>query len=191
MADKRASFETGFERPSPENPILFSRYADEIAMRLGHLYPERTGYRIKVEKKEKDPKKREWQVELIKGWFSGAQVEIKPTENTPHRARVRVLWHSRLLGVMAKGFSIISLPPIIIIFVALAFTTRLGFALVLTAVIWGVWGIAGAIVMLLVARVFAAIFGNEFDNNTRIALADKIQQSPLPQAKAAEAERRG
>ena len=190
MADLMASFETGFERPSLDNPILFSRYADEIATRLGHLYPERTGYRIKVEKKEEEPRKREWNVELLHGWFTGATVEIKPIEKTPHRARVRVRWHSRLLGAMTKGFVILTVPPLIIIFVALAFTTRLGFALVLTAIIGVLWGIAGSIVMLLVARIFAAIFGNEFDSNTRVALADKIQQFPLPQASAAEPARR-
>jgi hypothetical protein len=89
MTDLLASFETGFERPSLDNPILFSRYADETA-------------------------------------------------------------------------------------------------LLLTAAIGIIWGIAGSIVMLVVARILAAIFGNEFDDNTRIALADKIQQFPLPQAKAAE-----
>lgn len=162
MADLLASFETGFERPSLDNPILFSCYADEIAMRLGYLYPERTGYRIKVEKKEDDPKKREWTVELLKGWFTGAQVSIKPIEKTPHRARVRVTWHSRLLGAMMKGFAIITLPPLIIVFIALVFTTRLGFALLLTAAIGIIWGIAGSIVMLVVARILAAIFGNEF-----------------------------
>ena len=182
MADLQASFETGFERPSLENPILFSRYADEIAMRLGHLYPERTGYRIKVKKKEDDPKKREWEVELLKGWFTGVQVEIKPIENTPHRVRVKVGWHSRLLGAMLKGFAILTLPPLIVVFIALAFSTRLGFALLLTAAIGIIWAIAGSIVMLVVARIFAAIFGNEFDSSTRIALADKIQQFPLPQS---------
>jgi hypothetical protein len=190
MADLMASFETGFEQPSLDNPILFSRYADEIAMRLGHLYPERTGYRIKVKKKEHDPKKREWNVELFHGWFTGATVEIKPIEKTPHRARVKVRWHSRLLAVMMKGFAILTLPPLIIIFIALAFTTRLGFALVLTAVIGILWGIAGSIVMLLVARIFAAIFGNEFDDSTRIALADKIEQYPLPHVEAVGPERR-
>jgi hypothetical protein len=185
MADLLASFETGFERPSLDNPPLFSRYADEIATRLGHLYPARTGYRIKVEKKEDDPRKRVWKVELLRGWFSGVEVTIKPIEKNPHRARVRVGWHSRLLGAMAKGFALISLPPLVIIFIALAFTTRLGFALVLTAVIGIIWAILGSIVMLLVARLFAAIFGNEFDKNTRMALADKIQQFPLPQPNAA------
>jgi hypothetical protein len=189
MADLMASFETGFERPSLDNPILFSRYADEIATRLGHLYPERTGYRIKVEKKEDDPRKREWNVEVFHVWFTGATVEIKPIEKTPHRVKVKVRWHSRLLAAMTKGFVILTLPPLIIIFIAFAFKTRLGFALILTAVIGILWGIAGSIVMLLVARIFAAIFGNEFNDSTRIALADKIQQFPLPQAKAAEPER--
>jgi hypothetical protein len=190
MADPQASFETGFERPSLDNPILFSRYADEIAMRLGHLYSERTGYRIKVEKKEDDPKKREWNVELFHGWFTGATVEIKPMEKTPHRVKVKVRWHSRLLAAMTKAFAILTVPPLIILFIALAFMTRLGFALVLTAVIGILWGIVGSIVMLLVARIFAAIFGNEFNDSTRIALADKIQQFPLPQAKETELERR-
>jgi hypothetical protein len=66
--------------------------------------------------------------------------------------------------------------------------TRLGFALLLTAAMGIIWGIAGSIFMLVVARILAAIFGNEFDGSTRIALAGKIRQFPVPQAKAAERE---
>ena len=191
MADLLASFETGFERPSLDNPLHFSRYADEIAMRMGHLFPEQKGYRIKVEKKEDEPRKRMWQVELLRGWFTGAIVEIKPIEKTPHRVRVRVRWHSRLLGAMTTGFAILSVPPLIIIFIAALLKTRIGFALLVTAAVGIIWGIAGSVVMLLVARTFAAIFGNEFGSSTRIALADKIQQFPLPLVEAAKAERCG
>jgi hypothetical protein len=191
MADLLASFETGFERPSLDNPQLFSRYADEIAMRMGHLFPQHQGYCIRVEKKEDEPRKRVWQVELRRGWFTGATVEIKPMEKTPHRARVRVRWHSRLLGAMTTGFAILSVPPLIIIFIAALLKTRVGFALLLTAAVGIIWGIAGSIVMLLVARMLAAIFGNEFDSTRRMALADNIQQFPLPQLKTADAERRG
>jgi fatty acid desaturase len=182
VADLLASFETGFERPSLDNPMLFSRYADEIAMRLGHEFPAHAGYRIQVKKKEEDPRKREWQVEVQRGWFSGARVMIKPIMRTPHRARVKVAWHSRLLGAMEKGFAVISVVPLIILFLAAALKTRLGFALIVTAVIGIAWGIAGAVVMLIVARLFAMIFGDEFNSQTRVALADKIQQYPLPQS---------
>ncbi len=181
MADQFASFETGFERPSLDNPLLFSRYADEIAMRLGHEYPAHAGYRIRVEKREKDPRKREWRVDVQRGWSSGARVRIKPLAEKPHRAKVKVGWHSRLLEVMETGFAYISIVPLILLFVVLTLATRLGFALILTAVIAVVWGIAGSIVMSIVARLFAAIFGNEFTSERRTALATKIEQFPLPQ----------
>ena len=181
MADQQTSFETGFERPSLDNPVLFSRYADEIAMRLGHLYPKETGYRIKVEKEEKDPRKRKWTIDLLKGWFTGAQVTIKPIEKTPHRVKVEVGWHSRLLGAMTMAFAILLIPILIIVFLALAFTTRLGFALILTVVVAIVLSIPVGLGVQLVARTAAAIFGNEFDSSTRIALAGKIEQFPLPQ----------
>ena len=184
MADQQASFETGFERPSLDNPILFSRYADEIATRLGHLYPERTGYRIKVDKEEKDPRKRKWTINLLKGWFTGAQVTIKPIEETPHRAKVEVEWHSRLLGAMTTAFALLLVPILIVVFLALAFTTRLGFALILTVIVAIVLSIPVGLGVQLVARTAAAIFGNEFDSRTRIALAEKIEQFPLPQPKA-------
>lgn len=181
MADLLASFETGFERPSLDNPILFNRYADEVAVRLGHQYPAHAGYRIRVEKKEDEPRKREWRVEVQRGWFSGARVEITPLRQTPHRARVKVAWHPRLLGAMTKGFAYISVLPLFLFFIAFALKTRLGFALILTCVIGIAWGIAGSIVMLIFARLCALIFGDEFNSQTRIALADKIQQFPLPQ----------
>ena len=187
MADLLASFETGFEAPSLDNPQLFSRYTDEIAMRLGQQFPAHAGYRIRVDKREDDPRRRKWEVELHRGWFSGLTVVISPLANTPHRVRVRVRWSSRLLEVMAKGFVIISLVPLLILFLAAAAKTRLGFALIVTCAIGIVWGITGSIVMTLVARLFALLFGDEFNSQTRIALADKIQQFPLPRAATSKA----
>jgi len=181
VANLLASFETGFERPSLDNPLLFSKYADEIATRLRHQFPAHSGYRIRVEKKEDEPRKRKWEIELYRGWFTGVSVVIRPLTQTPHRACVKVRWSSRLLEGMAKGFVIISLVPLILLFLAAAVKTRLGFALILTCAIGIVWGIAGSIVMTLVARLFAKIFGDEFNSQARIALADKIQQFPLPQ----------
>lgn len=180
MADLLASFETGFERPSLDNPLLFSRYADEIAMRLGHQYPEHSGYRIRVEKREDNPRKRKWEVELLRGWFTGVSVVITPLAQTPHRARVKVRWNSRLLGLMAKGFVIISFLPMLIFFIALTAMTRLGFAVIVICIVGVIWAIVGSIVMTLLARLVALVFGDDFDNQTRIALADKIQQFPLP-----------
>lgn len=185
MANSSAAFETGFERPSLDNPLLFSLYADEVAVRLGHLYPQQAGYRIKVGKEEKDPRKRKWQVELLKGWFTGAQVEIKPLDGTPHRVWVKVKWHSRFLAALIQGFAILLVPILIVTFLVFAFTTRLGFALILTFLVAIVLSIPIGLLTQLVARIFAAIFGNEFDVATRIALAGKIQQFPLPQAKPA------
>ncbi len=185
MVDKFDAFETGFERPSLDNPLLFSRYADDIAMRLGHQYPAQLGYRVNVEKKEKDPRRREWLVDLQRGWFSGARVEIKPLAQKPHRVRVRVSWQSRLMSVMEKSFTYISMVPLFLLFVALTLATRLGFALILTIVVAIAWAIVGYIVMFAVARICAAIFGNEFTSETRTALATKIEQFPLPQAVSA------
>jgi uncharacterized membrane protein YuzA (DUF378 family) len=53
--------------------------------------------------------------------------------------------------------------------------------LILTIVVAIAWAIVGYIVMFAVARVCAAIFGNEFSSETRSALANKIEQFPLPQ----------
>jgi hypothetical protein len=183
MASRSNAFETGFERPSLDNPLLFSRYADEIALRLGHLYPEHAGYRIKVSKEEKDARKRKWEVELLKGWFTGAKVVIKPLEPTPHRVWVKVEWYSRLLNAMWIGFAALLIPILIVSFFAFAFMTRLGFALILTLIVMVVFAIPAGLISQLVARTLAAIFGNEFDSAARIALAGKIAQFPLPQAK--------
>jgi hypothetical protein len=184
MATSSAAFETGFERPSLDNPLLFSRYADEIAVRLGHSYPQQAGYRIKVKKEEEDPRKRKWQVDLLKGWFTGAQVEIKPLDGTPHRVWVKVKWNSRLLEALHMGAAILIVLALIPTFLAFALATRLGFALILTVLVAIVLSIPLGLLTQLAARIFAAIFGNEFDAATRIALAGKIEQFPLPQPKA-------
>jgi len=184
MASASNAFETGFERPSLDNPLLFSRYADEIALRLGHLYPQHAGYRIKVSKEEKDARKRKWEVELLKGWLTGAKIEIKPLEPTPHRVWVKVEWDSRFLHAMHIGFAALLVPILILTFLVSVFMIgRLGFALLLTLAVMLVLAIPAGLISQLVARTFAAIFGNEFDAAARIALAAKIAQFPLPRAK--------
>lgn len=185
MADPSNAFETGFERPSLDNPVLFSRYADDIALRLKNFYPEHAGYRIKVNKEEKDARKRKWEVELLKGWFTGARVVIKPLEATPHRVWVEVEWSSRLLKAIMTVFAALMIPVLIICFIAFASATRLGFALVLTIVALFVLAIPVVLISQLIARTFANIFGNEFDSAARVSLAGKIAQFPLPQAKPA------
>lgn len=181
MANSATSFETGFEKPSLDNPMLFSRYADEIAARLANLYPVHAGYSVKVKKEEKEPRKRQWQVQLLKGWFTGAEVTIKPVEKTPHRANVKVQWHSRLLGVMINAFVIMLLPVLIVCFLAFAFMTRLGFALILTIVVAIALSIPGSLIIHGLARGVAAIFGDEFDTAARSSLAEKVKGLPLPQ----------
>jgi hypothetical protein len=182
MADLLASFETGFERPSLENPRLFSRYADEIAKRLRQEFAEHSGYRIRVEKREDNPRRRKWTVRLHRGWFTGASVVIRPLALAPHRARVKVHWDSRLLQVMAKAFVYVSLPALLILFVMLTVLTRARLALIVTGVAGILWAIAGSILLTVVARLFAFGFGDEFNNQVRIALADKIEKFPLPKS---------
>jgi hypothetical protein len=178
------SFETGFPKPSLDNPMLFGQYADAIAARLRLQYSPSAGYRIAVEKQEKDPKKRRWDINVHRGWFAGAQVNIKPVSGAPHRANVEVCWHTRLMEIMAKTFAVLSVPFFILIFLVFAFTTRLGFALILTLILWFVWALLGSIVMVLIARLASAAFGNEFDQNRRSTLAQEIKNIALPQQAA-------
>jgi hypothetical protein len=180
------SFETGFDRPSLDNPLLFRRYADEVAAQLSHQFPEQSGYRIHVKKHEDQARKRHWEVYLWRGWLSGICVEIQPMEKTPHRVRVSVRWDSRLLGAMMKGFFYLSALPLIVLFIALALVVRLVGAFVLTCVVGLVWLFSGSLVMYAFARLLAVIFNNEFTTDTRVDLAQMIQRFPLPQAAASD-----
>jgi len=174
------NFETGFPKPSLDNPVLFGRYADAIAARLRLQYSPSAGYRIVVDKQEKDPKKRRWDVNIHRGLFAGAQVKIKPLSETPHRAKVEVCWHTRLMEVMAKTFTVLSLPFFLLLFILFAFFTRLGFALILTVILWFAWALLGSIVMVLIGKLSSSIFGNEFDHNRRSTMALEIKGVPLP-----------
>lgn len=182
MADLLASFETGFARPSRDTPQLFSRYADEIVKRLGQEYAEHSGYRIRVEKREDNPRRRKWTVRLHRGWRTGASVVIQPLALAPHRARVKVQWDSRLLQTMAKGFVFVSLLLAVGVLIALTVLTRLRLALILIGATGIVWAIAGSILLTVVARLFAIGSGDEFNNQACIALADKIEKIPLPKS---------
>jgi hypothetical protein len=178
------NFETGFPKPSLDNPILFGKYADAIAARLRLQYSPSAGYRVVIEKEEKNPKKRRWDINVHRGLCAGAQVKIKPLSDTPHRANVEVVWHTRLIDIMAKTFTVLSLPFFILLFLAFAFTTRLGFALILTVILWFAWALLGSIVMVLIAKLCSAAFGNEFDQNRRSTMAQDIKNVPLPQQPA-------
>jgi hypothetical protein len=135
---------------------------------------------VSVEKQEKNPKRRHWDINVYRGLNSGTQVSIKPAAAMPHRAMVEVSWHTRLLDIMMKGFAVLSLPIFILLFLGLAFGTRLGFALILTVIIGFVWALAGVIVMIGVAKVCSAIFGNEFDYGRRSTMATEIKSIALP-----------
>ena len=173
-------FETGFPKASLENPVLFGLYAESIAARLRQQYSPLGGYRVAVEKHEKDPKRRRWEVNVYRGLFAGAQITIKPAAQLPHRAMVDVSWHTRLFEILVKAFAVLSLPIFILLFLAFALKTRFGFALVLTAVIGFVWALAGSIVMLILAKACSALFGNEFDYQRRSAIAQEVRAVALP-----------
>jgi hypothetical protein len=180
MGASDPGFETGFPKPSLDNPVLFAKYADAIAGRLRLQYGASAGYRIAVEKHEKDPKKRHWDINVHRGLFDGTQVTIKPASAMPHRAMVEVCWHSRLVDILLKGFVILSLPIFVVIFLALAFSTRLGFAVILTAILFFIWAAIGAILVLIFAKLCSKIFGNQFDYNRRAMMAQEIKGIPLP-----------
>jgi len=98
----------------------------------------------------------------------------------PELAMVEVSWHTRLFEILVKVFAVLSLPIFIVLFLAFALKTRIGFALVLTFVLGFVWALVGAIVMLTIAKLFSAVFGNEFDYQRRSAMAQEVRAVPLP-----------
>lgn len=180
MASSNPGFQVAFPKPSLENPVLFSRFADTIASHLRQRYASSAGYRVTVDKKEDEPKNRKWTVTLYRGFLSSAEIRIKPIVDTPHIANLEVCWGSRLLDFLMKAFFILSLPGFLIFFLAAALKTRLGFAVILTLIVGFLWLVAAAIVFLAVARLAAAIFGNEFDHNRRDQIARDLKLIPLP-----------
>jgi hypothetical protein len=169
-------FETGYDKPSPDDPALFSRYADSLRLR----YRDSSGYRVVVVKEASKTSLRSWNVSLLRGWFAGAQVSIKPIGDTPHRVMVQVEWHTKFMDILTKGFVIISLPVFFALFIALAIRGRIALGLLVTFVRGLVWLMAGAVVMLLLAKLGSKIFGNEFDFNRRSEIARDLKLVPLP-----------
>jgi hypothetical protein len=180
MGASDPGFETGFPKPSLDNPILFGQYADAIAACLRLQYGPSAGYRIAIERHDKDPKKRRWEINVHRGLFDGAQITIKPTTAMPHRAMVEVGWHSRMVDILLKGFVILSLPIFAVIFLALVFSTRIGFAVILTAMLFFIWAAIGAVLILIFAKICAKIAGSQFDYNRRATMAQEIKGFPLP-----------
>lgn len=184
MSASDPGFETGFAKPSLENPMLFGQYADAIAARLRLQYAPSAGYRIALEKHDKDAKKRHWDINVHRGLFDGAQITVKPASAMPHRAMVEVGWHSRLVDILLKGFVILSLPIFAVIFLALVFSTRIGFAVILTAILFFIWAVIGSVLVLILARLCSKIFGGEFDYNRRSSMAEDIKNVALPRQAA-------
>jgi hypothetical protein len=174
-------FEIGFPRPSLENPVLFSRYADQVEAYLKLRFAPHEGYRVKVKKSEEDPRKRNWRIDLLRGWASGASIRILPIREKTHRAMVEVRWHSRFVDFLQHAFVYISFPFFALFFILLLFQTRAGFALLLTVTLGLAWMAVGAIVLTLAGRLFALVFGNEFTYERRRAIAEMLKTVPLPQ----------
>lgn len=73
------------------------------------------------------------------------------------------------------------LPPRLFrLFIALAIRGRIALGLQVTFVLGLVWLMAGAVVMLLLAKLGSKIFGNEFDFNHRSEIARDLKLVPLP-----------
>ena len=180
MGTSDPGFETGFPKPSLENGVLFGRYVESIAARLRLQYGSSAGYRIAVEAHDKDVKARRWEINVERGLFAGAQVTVKPATAMPHRAMVDVSTHSRLAQILLKTFAILSIPIFILIFLVLAFSTRIGFALIVTVILFFIWALILSVVVLTIAKICAAIFGNEFDYARRSTMATEIKAIALP-----------
>jgi len=171
-------FETGYETPSSDLPALFSRYADALADCLRQRYREPSGYRVTTENEASKIAPLSWSVSLYRGWFAGAQVTIKPIGNTPHRAMVQVLEHTKFLHILTKGFALIS--AVVFLLLVVALRGRILLALLIALPVGVVWIVAGAVILLLLAKLGSKTFGNEFDFNCRSEIARELKLVALP-----------
>lgn len=171
-------FETGYEKASADDAVLFSHYADALADCLRQRYRESSGYRATVENEASKITPLSWSVSLYRGWFAGAQVTIKPIGDTPHRVMVQVLEHTKFLQILTKAFACISV--VIFLLLVVAFRGRMLFALLIAIPLGLIWIMAAVVPLLLLAKLGSKIFGNEFDFNRRSEIASELKLVALP-----------
>jgi hypothetical protein len=173
-------FEIALPEPTLDSPLLFQRHAERMEDWLRDQFPASSGYHVSLEK-EADPKRLAWQVRVDSGWFSGANVVLRPDVKTPHRAEVDVQWDSRFqrLVTVVGGFA--GVPVGLLVFVAGVLVLRfyvLVFFLLIVPLIF-VWLLLVALAAAAFASAAAAVFGNEFTGDRRAQLALGLKGVPL------------
>ncbi|HTD23942.1 MAG TPA: hypothetical protein VK738_14890 [Terriglobales bacterium] len=163
--------------------IFIPLYADELRKKLVSLLGP-SGYDIRVEKVRND----KYKVVVLRGALSGmeAVVEMKSSLGAqPSQAEIRVEASSKteriLMNMLAGLVVLLAIPTFLLLLLAL----RLILALIATVIalipLMIVCGALNAAVM----SVLYKLYGNEFDSDRRVAIAEMLKQVPVPDPLAA------
>lgn len=180
MSPQSTAFDVSLPGPTLDAPLLFERHAQRIEGWLRERHLESGGYRVSLAK-EKDMTRPEWKVRVDSGWFSGAEVALRPVKDTPHKAEVAVNWDSRFQRLLVTLGSLAGIPVGIGVFLVgllvLKFLILVFFLLIVPLIF--IWLMAVTLLAATVARAATLVFGNEFDADRRADLALRLKGLPI------------
>jgi hypothetical protein len=179
MIETPTSFVIALPGPSLESPLLFERHAQRIEAWLRQRYPPASGYRVQNRSKRDKPDEG-WTIAVSRGVLSGAVVELKPESEARHKAMLRVKWESPLSRFLTMVGFVSAIPFALVGFGLGVFLLRFFcFGIIAAMIVAFIWMMFTTMIAIGTARLAAAAFGNEFDDEHRAEMARYLKTLPL------------
>jgi hypothetical protein len=168
-----------FPRPSVDNPALLHQFAQALARRYGEMFPAARGFVVELKENMVGKTFRGWEILILHGFYSGAQIAISPDRRTPQLITVKVTDASRLEQMLTKIAGILALVITAPIFLAAILRARIVFALIVCIPIFFVLVAVLSVIVLIICRLFRPL-DHFFDKNTQSRILAVANQIPLP-----------
>src|SRR5262249_24884639 len=154
-----------FPRPSVDNPALLHQFAQTLARRYAEMFPAARGFALEL-KENTMGKIRGWDLTILHGFFSGAEVYIRPNRLAQQQIPIEVADTSRLQQTLAKVAAVLALVMAAPAFILGLLRGRLLIALIAGGIVCFVSVLVLTVLVLLIGRLFKP-FDRYFDQATQ------------------------
>jgi len=167
-----------FQQPSVDNPALLHQFAQTLARRYAEMFPAARGFAVSL-KESAVGKIRGWDITILHGSLSGAQITISPNRLTPQLIAINVLDDSRVQQTLTKIAAVLALLITAPFFIAGILRARVAFVLILCVVIFFVLALVLSVILVVICRLLKR-FDRYFGEATKQRILAVADQLPLP-----------
>jgi hypothetical protein len=161
-----------------DNPALLHQFAQTLARHYAEMFPAVRGFALEL-KENTLGKIRGWEITILHGFLSGAEVYITPSRLAEQQISIEVAHSSRLKQTLTKVAAVLALVIAAPAFILGLLRGRLLIALIAGAIVCFVAVLVLSVIMLLICRLFKP-FDRYFDQATQQQILAIANQLRLP-----------